>query len=367
MSTWERYLNEYKEAADAWLKNGIAVKHNAFFQNFLRKERLEFAEWEYFQGLGDYIHAFNSLPLAKKNALGRINAPIEHYRKVFLYLAHGDDPPKVRARKFMDDKEYDLFGFGKSAKTEIIGHVFPDLFMFKNARDEEALKKLQIDPGYDRGDSFFTKLEKFSMALKPVVEDYKEIVGTRTVLPINLEVDQFFSWLYNTYCKRLEDPEISADQMEMLWKRFNESIADFVDFQDPGKLAEEELDYKHNALKKFEEFGGIAELREMVADSNALEAANSIRNIIGLNLTHYTSWQHTFGTTEEQASAVISAFLECAERPYTGPDSTKVIFEALKEAELPAIWDSITNTLWALNPYEYWPVKISLVRKLAGE
>jgi 5-methylcytosine-specific restriction protein B len=367
MSTWERYLNEYKDVADEWLSEDVAGRHFEFFESFLDKEKLKDAVWEYFQTLGDYIHAFNSMPLAKANALGRINAPIEHYRKVFLYLAHGDDPPEVRAQKFMDDKEYDLPYFGESAKTEIVGHVFPDLYLFKNIRDEKALRMFHIDSGYEKNDSFFDKLDKFSKALDPVVEDYKRIVGKRTELPINIEVDQFFSWVYKNYAKDLEDYEITEAQMAMIMERFNDSISGFVNFASPGGLAELELDYKHNALKKFDEFGGINKLRQMVSEGNALEAANSIRNIVGLNLTHYTSWQRTFGTTEEQAFLVLSAFLECADKQYSGPDTTKPIFDALKEAELPAIWDSISNTLWALNPNEYWPVKISLVRKLANE
>jgi len=367
MSTWERYLNKYRDVADEWLSEDVARRHFEFFKNFFDKEKLKNADWAYFQTIGDYIHAFNSMPLAKANALGRINAPIEHYRKVFLYLAHGDDPPELRAQKFMDDEEYDLPYFGESAKTEIIGHVFPDLYLFKNIRDEKALRLFQIDPGYDKKDSFFGKLDKFSYALKPVVDDYKRIVGQRTKLPINIEVDQFFSWVYQKYGKNLEDIEITDAQMEMLRDRFNERMPDFVDFTNPGQLAEEELDYKRAALRKFDEFGGADKLREMIAAGNALEAANAVRNTVGLNLTHYTSWQRTFGTTEEQAALVLSSFLDSAEKPYTGLETTKPIFDALREAELPAIWDSITNILWALNPNEYWPVKITLVRKLAAE
>lgn len=130
MSTWERYLIEYKEVADEWLKDSIAFKHYEFFENFLKKEQLEGADEAYFDELGEYIHAFNSMAIAKANAFGRDKASVEQFRKVFLYLARGEDPPEVRARKFLEDKEYDFPYFGESAKTEIIGHVFPDLYLF---------------------------------------------------------------------------------------------------------------------------------------------------------------------------------------------------------------------------------------------
>ena len=366
MSTWEKYLNEYKEVADTWLKDSIAYTHYEFFKDFLQKEKLEKADWAYFQTLGDYIHAFNSMPMAKANALGRINAPIEHYRKVFLYLAHGDDPPEIRARKFMDDKEYDLPYFGKSAKTEIIGHVFPDLYLFKNTRDERALKIFEIDPGYERGDSLFDQLGKFSKSLKPVVDDYREIVGQRTNLPANIEVDQFFSWLYNKYGKRL-DFTLTEEQMEMLLGRFNERIDGFVDFDDPGELAEIELNYKREALQKFDQYGGVKQIEKMIEEDKALQAVNDLKSMVGLNIVYYLSWERTFGNSNEEAEPILRAFTEVVKAPYRGPESVEVLFHALEEQDRPAMYDIIFDILWAFNPMEFFPVKIRYFRKLANE
>jgi hypothetical protein len=41
-----------------------------------------------------------------------------------------------------------------------------------------------------------SELEAFSKATRPVAKLYEEIVGRQTELPLNLEVDQFFSWLF---------------------------------------------------------------------------------------------------------------------------------------------------------------------------
>ena len=39
-------------------------------------------------------------------------------------------------------------------------------------------------------------------AVKPVAEQYLKVVGRQTDLPLNLEIDQFFSWLYKAYSEK---------------------------------------------------------------------------------------------------------------------------------------------------------------------
>ncbi len=173
MSIWEKYLEEYREVADEYLEGNVAIEYHKYFQEFFKKEKLAKYEWKDFQEMGNYIHAFNSMPLAKANALGRINHPIEHYRDVFTYLAHGDDPVEVRVSNFLESGEYSIKFFGRSACSEIIGYLFADKYLFMNSRDIFAAKHFKIIPDYDRGDSQVRKLQKFTESLMPVVEDYK--------------------------------------------------------------------------------------------------------------------------------------------------------------------------------------------------
>ncbi len=196
------YLKEFADVADKWLseaKTSFIDKYYNFFQEFKKKENLEKAEWQDFQKMGDCIHSFNSMAIAKKNALGKPNHPIEHYRNSFLHLVYGAGDIEQRIRDFATDERYVLSYFGSSSISEIIGLIFADKYVFYNKRDRSVLKTLEIDPDFSRGDDFITKFLKFNKAIVPVVGKYREIVGQRTSLPINFEVDQFFSYLYEKY------------------------------------------------------------------------------------------------------------------------------------------------------------------------
>ncbi len=61
-----------------------------------------------------------------------------------------------------------------------------------------GLSGLGIDTGFVRGDDDARKFAKFNQAIQPIFAAYRKIVGQRTEVPIGLEVDQFFSWLYET-------------------------------------------------------------------------------------------------------------------------------------------------------------------------
>ncbi|MFH1515195.1 MAG: EVE domain-containing protein, partial [bacterium] len=84
MSEWTKYLEEYKEVAEDQLGKSDTVRFYQFFKDFFVKEKLEKYEWEDFQTMGDHIHAFNALEVAKRRAFGKPNHSIEHYRKSFL-------------------------------------------------------------------------------------------------------------------------------------------------------------------------------------------------------------------------------------------------------------------------------------------
>ncbi len=199
------YLFEFKDIAQHWFnRNDFTVKYYNFFQEFIQKEKLENADWDYFQKLGDNIHSFQSLAIAKGNALGNLNHPIEHYRNSFLYLVYSEDDLETRIKNFINDEKYKLKYFGDSALSEILGNIFAHNYVFFNNRDEFAASFLKIKIDYKRGDKFTNKFFKYNNAIEPIKSKYLEIVGKQTDLPINIEIDQFFSYLYETYRDYIE-------------------------------------------------------------------------------------------------------------------------------------------------------------------
>jgi hypothetical protein len=107
MTDIEKYLVEFKTAADAgWFtapERSFLADDHTFFETFFKKENLQKATWEEFQKFSDHIHAFTSMAIAKKNAFGNPNHPLEFYRGAFLYLLHGSDSIEERIRNFATD------------------------------------------------------------------------------------------------------------------------------------------------------------------------------------------------------------------------------------------------------------------------
>lgn len=200
----EQHLSIYKEEVDSWLKDCNFVRENyEFFNNFKSKENLENLNWEDIQQLGEHINSLR-MALARKRALGKPNAPIEKYKESFKYLFYGKDSLKEKINNFLYNDEYKLFGLGDSVVSEIVGNVFSEEVCFFNSRDKDAVEKIfGIDLGYKRGDNFGERYEKFQKALKDndIVGKYLAIVGKKTELPIYLELDQFFSYVYEKYSK----------------------------------------------------------------------------------------------------------------------------------------------------------------------
>lgn len=206
-----QYLDLFKAVAAEWFEKTIAVQKNYdFFKDFFKRKNLEKAPWSDIQKLRTHLHCFNSMPLAGGKALGNTNHPLQHYRDSFVDLAHGQGSPVERVRRFDTDPQHKLHYFGKSAVSELAGYVFPEDFMFRNNRDMTAAKHLGITTpsGKDRA----ADIENFTNAAAPVKKLYLERVGKQTDLPINFEIDQFFSWLYETYVN--DDDDIDEEEEE---------------------------------------------------------------------------------------------------------------------------------------------------------
>lgn len=197
--TIEQYLTEFATAANDWFKNTPAVeKHYSFFELFFEKKNLESLTWEQVQAMGNHLHAANALGIAKGNAFGRPNHDIQHYKKVFLFLKFGQGTPEDRVKEIADNPEYKIKYFGDSMWSELFGYVFPENFTFKNSRSDFAVEELGIAYSKAKSSKWIESFLSYNKSLENIREQYKSVVGKRTRFPLNIELDQFFSWLYET-------------------------------------------------------------------------------------------------------------------------------------------------------------------------
>jgi 5-methylcytosine-specific restriction protein B len=204
MNKIEEYLHQFAASAPAHFQsNQWLPERFEYFMAFFNRENLLKAEWKDFQAMGDCMHTFNSLAIAKSNALGRPNLPIERYREIFLYIAESKDPINILVDNLFKrtNGNYFLPFFGESSVSEIISYARPHEYVLYNRRTIEALEFLGINITKERGATFGQKFQNFNAILQPIIEDYKRIVGKQTETSIPLEVDQFFSWLYSHVIK----------------------------------------------------------------------------------------------------------------------------------------------------------------------
>jgi hypothetical protein len=198
----EDYLRKFSEAADNWFKEVHWIDEwYEFYKGFYTSENLKKAEWHDIQNIGNYLHSFSSMAIAKSNALGNINLPIEHYRKVFSYLMSEKDPIDVTIDNLYKKSNSDYFlpFFGDSSTSELVAYAFPEKYVIYNSRSQSALKILGIEISRDKGESFGSFFLRYNNAIEPILAMYESQVGRRTKSSLRLELDQFFSWLYATH------------------------------------------------------------------------------------------------------------------------------------------------------------------------
>ena len=201
------YLNEFATLADSWFQKQEWTQDTFdFYSNFFKENNLRNAKWNNFQELGNYIHAFKSMAIAKSNALGKPNLPIEEYRRIFSYIISEKDPINVTINNLYKKHEGDAYlpFFSDSSISELIAYAFPNKYVVYNRRDVKALEILGISVPKIRAEKFGDTFYRYNEILTPVIEQYKQIVGQRTNTTIQLELDQFFSWLYET--KKADKP-----------------------------------------------------------------------------------------------------------------------------------------------------------------
>jgi MoxR-like ATPase len=161
---------------------------------------------------------------------------------------------------------------------------------------------------------------------------------------------------------------LTTSAMETLWARFHKVIHGFENFQKPGtEFVEQETAYKRKALNRFQKEIGREKLTTLVASGKGQEAVKDVSRALNTNLVSYHAWNSMFGTTDDSACEVLREFLRATAAPYRGPQDTRAIFEACARHSLAANWDLLSVTLWALNPTDFFPIKISYYRQLGEE
>lgn len=192
-------LKEFASNSKQWFyqepeKRYELVKNNyQFFQSFFTKEKLENASWEELQQIGTHLHTLNTLPIARGNAFGKPNHELNYYRRQFINLLNDNISLQERIKNFK------LAYFGNNSLGELLGYLFPNEYAIFNQRSGAALEILNIPMEIQRGEDFSEKFINFNNALTPLRQAYAEVVTAQTDLPLNLEIDQFLSWVEETH------------------------------------------------------------------------------------------------------------------------------------------------------------------------
>lgn len=245
----DKYLYLFKNEAKSWFQDHVFLFESLrFFEKFKQNDYLNNMKWEDIQEIGQHVNAFR-MGITKKRALGKPNAPIEKYQNSFRYLLDEREPIENRIDQFISNDEFKLFGFGASVVSELIGNFFPEQYCFYNQRDKVAVENiLGLKPHYSRGDTFGEKFIKFHHCLEEneIVEKYQTIVQKQTDLPIYLEIDQFFSYLFETFSSKEQQPMISQDEPQywlmsagegnFMWQDFYENKLIGIGWENLGDL-----------------------------------------------------------------------------------------------------------------------------------
>ena len=87
MANWKTDLELYKDVADEFLADSVAIKFARFFKDFFRADAIKKYEWTDIQRIGEHLHCFQSMALSRKKALGNPNHEIQHYQRCLVFGA----------------------------------------------------------------------------------------------------------------------------------------------------------------------------------------------------------------------------------------------------------------------------------------
>ena len=345
----EKYLKEFASEAESWFNANSWLEENFnFFRSFFQQENLDKSQWTDFQEMGNHLHAFNALAIAKKNALGKPNLEIEEYRKIFSYIHYGTDSVDVLINNLFKkyDGKYSLPRFGESSISELIVYSHPGKYIVYNRRDIAAIKSLGIEFQEARGETFGASFKRYNEILEPVVAMYEKVVGKRTNTTLQLELDQFFSWVYT----RIKETEITFPQ---LIEDFKELIA-----------VDESVLKEFSFLKTNKDYVWIVDKDKIIGNSQAHYEISLVNNVLYVEL-HFEGTQNQNDRFYKELTGLAenvewfkwykSKSLSISEKIY--PDSTNFL-EQLRDALLyleENVGDKVRAVLSESNSHEkYW-------------
>lgn len=160
--------------------------------------------------------------------------------------------------------------------------------------------------------------------------------------------------------------QLTRAQTQELKQRFAKHYPDFKDFESPGLLGKQELNYKNKALQKWRDWGGNERAAELLAQGKGLEVKDKLRVSLSTNMVAFHSWTQFSPDAEGGCVKWLQTFLAVAEKGKTDPDSLRPLFNAYEALDLKPSWDIVSVLLWGLNPQVFFPIKISYYRDLAA-
>jgi 5-methylcytosine-specific restriction protein B len=253
MQQVEKHLREFHTVAQTWFReHNFVEEHYQFFAKFFQKDNLQKLSWSDIQKVGDHIHSLNTNALAKKRAFGNPNHEVAYYKNSFMNLAHGPGSVSERVEQFTSNPEFRIKGIKNSCWSEIIGNLFAEDYVLDNSRTLFALKHLGLPTDYTSIKSFSMRCDRLKEIIAPLRSQYLTIVGQHTKCPANLEIDQFFSWIYETYSSETTASDywiIAPGEGAYLWNEWQKENFISIGWDDLGDLSD--YDTKDALTKSF--------------------------------------------------------------------------------------------------------------------
>ena len=217
----EKYLKEFKKEAKEWFiersneKNGFYKKFYEFYKKefgnngFLSKNNIRNLKYENLKEFVDHTHSFNSVDFAKRRAVNTYTVEkygIKHYGEQFYNLIFSKGKLSGRINKAIEN----LYGFSISSVSEIVAWAsyfvpYNKKYVFYNKRDQNIMKFFGLAHKHKRGTKIGQKFVVYNEIIENKIKNkYEKIVGKQTEYETELEIDQFFSWLY----EKLKEEEV---------------------------------------------------------------------------------------------------------------------------------------------------------------
>ena len=227
------WLDEFKEHADKWFKEKTFVNEryeffNAFFQN-IRNDEYKTDEdfFDDYDKMCDNIHSLTTNKLALARAKGKKERHFTREEYIFKFKHFIDTNIEVEKRinKALYNKDYKLNYLGTSSISELISYNEPEKYTFLNQKDKQAIRFLNIKIKNKKFGNYFAEYNK--IVKKEILPEYIAIIypdelknikqkekveklfnfGNTKIIPqgdlktettLMLEIDQFFSWIFQT-------------------------------------------------------------------------------------------------------------------------------------------------------------------------